>query len=400
MNSTQNTLEVQATLRSETPEIDLEAILAELLEDPANSTAEEQAEQDRRSAEALDSFLDELADDDGKAPIVPAPKTPTTDELEAQKLERVRRNRIETERRMNEAKMGFRPTPAPAPTTPPQVEVGQPVAEVVIEDLPEEAPSSEPPRAASVTVAPPDGFQIDEALLAEYRTQDDAALVQTLVELKGRQVPFCDVLPVFIAVGLTMNERGLLAPAYRPRRPLPRWGAEATPEDTARLRALQVIDLHWLWCRGKRDEIDDRRWATLFAGTDFDFDLAWRLACDKHDRPAAKAEALNLSTLEQLQLAILKGDEAGAMVRRMQKAEPSAKRRLHTHELADPSIGRFIPQWLELWRADNVLKGLSVRSAAIGQLHGWMVGRPPLNDRNLRKGLATMRERTASKARR
>lgn len=274
-------------------------------------------------------------------------------------------------------------------------EAGQPVA--VIDDLPEEAPS-EPPRAASVTAAPPDRFLIDEALLAEYRTQDDAALVQTLAELKDSQAPFRDVLPAFIAVGLTMNERGLLAPAYRPRRPLPRW--DFKPDDTALLRALQVLDVHWLWSRGKRDEIDNRRWVTLFAGTDFDFGLAWRLACDKHVKPAAKAEALNLSMFEQLQLAALKGKEAVANARSMQKAEPTAKRHLNSQEIADPSIGRFIPQWLELWRANYLLKGPSVRSAAIGQLHGWMVGRPPLNDRNLRKGLATMRERTASKARR
>lgn len=114
MNSTQNTPEVQAALRSE---IDLEAVLAELLEDPATPTAEERAEQDRRSAEALDSLLDELPDD-GKAPIVLAPKTPTADELEALELEWVRRARIETERRMDEAKMGPR-LKKPKPATPP-----------------------------------------------------------------------------------------------------------------------------------------------------------------------------------------------------------------------------------------------------------------------------------------
>lgn len=304
---------------------------------------------------------------------------------------------------MDDARMGFRRRPAS--TTPPQVEVGktmdtaavagQPVA--VIEDLSKEAPS-EPPQAASMAVAPPDGFQIDEALLAECRTQDDATLVQTLTEVANSQAPFRDVLPRFLAASLVMNERGLLAPAYRPGRSLPRWGAEATPDDTARLRALQVLDLHWLWHRGKRDEIEDRRWATLFTGTDFDFDLAWGLAVEKFKKTGEKAKALNLSTFEQLQLATLKNDEVVAMVRRMQKAEPTAKRNLRTHALADPSIGRFIPQWLELWRADYILKGLDVRSAAIGQLHGWMVGRAPLNDRNLRKSLATMRERTGSKA--
>lgn len=268
------------------------------------------------------------------------------------------------------------PTPQPAP-----------------EPTPEPTPAPEP----EPTIAPTISFKLTQSLLDEARNMSDDDLAGKLEQLVKAKT-YLNVRDSVCALSVVMNERGQLAPGFRSNRPIPRKGQEA-PEDRLVLRDLITIDLHWLHARGKRDQIPDKQWANLFTEESFDFDLAYDFASRVWKADVKVGKVLGLHNFEQLQTAKLREKALKDRVRHAeQSAHATIMRRLNEQACTEPQIRRFIGEWRDLWLADHLLDGAATQS--VGQLYGWMFGKPPLADRTLRQKLATMRERTAPKSRR
>lgn len=200
----------------------------------------------------------------------------------------------------------------------------------------------------------------------------------------------------YCALSLAMNECGEVPPKFRLMRPLPRRTAKATPDDTLMMRDRQVIDMHWLHCRGKRDAAPDKNFANLFTSDDFDFDLAAVLAAQPWRAEVKAEKVLNLIPHEQLQLAILR---TKAVADAWQNAESSVAttidRRLREQAISTPSLRPHIEDFKQLWLADKIKQNDGL--AAIAEMYAWISGKPRLATSTLCEKLRRMRRRTAAK---
>lgn len=273
------------------------------------------------------------------------------------------------------------------------------------------AKAFESPMAAEV---PPDPADVESArLLADYWFPDTAAVqldvalltdsdltqaLNALVKAVSRSVPLAPYHVIrerYCAISVVMNERGCVPPRFRLQRPLPRKQKDATPGDTLMMRDRQIIDMHWLHCRGKRDALPDRAFAELFVGDELDFDLAAFLA-EKSWTSEAKAEkVLNLIPHEQLQLACLRTRTINDAWRNSEKSmKTTIDRRLREQLVAEPSLKPHVEDLKLLWLADKMV-GMS-GLAAVAQMHGWLSGKAPLSISTLHGKLRRMRRRTVS----
>lgn len=223
-----------------------------------------------------------------------------------------------------------------------------------------------------------------------------AERVDTLKILLGRACAYHQVREEYCALSLAMNECGDVPPKFRSMRQLPRRTAKATPDETLMLRDRQVIDMHWLHSRGKRDELPDRAFTTLFVDDELDFDMAEVLASKAWTNEIKAEKVLNLIPHEQFQLACL---HIKAVADTWRNAENSMKttidRRLREQLVSEPSLKPHIEDLKLLWLAEKLMsnQGLS----AVAKMHGWLSGKAPLSISTLSTKLKRMRRRTTAK---
>lgn len=217
-----------------------------------------------------------------------------------------------------------------------------------------------------------------------------------LKALLGTAKPYHQIREEYCALSLAMNVCGEVPPKFRFMRPLPRRTAKATFDDTLMMRDRQVIDMHWLHCRGKREELPDRAFTTLFVDDELDFDMAGFLAGKVWTNEIKAERVLNLIPHEQLQLACLR---TKAVADTWRNAECSMKttidRRLREQLVSEPSLKPHIEDLKLLWLADKVVGGEGL--AATAKMHGWLSGKAPLSITTLSTKLKRMRRRTAAR---
>lgn len=234
---------------------------------------------------------------------------------------------------------------------------------------------------------------LDQVDFMPLTSSDQASALKVLI---GTTSPYRQIRDKYCAISLAMNERGEVPPKFRPQRALPRRTQTATPDDTLMMRDRQVIDMHWLHCRGKRDELPDRAFATLFVEEELDFDMAGTLAAKSWTNEIKAGKVLNLIPYEEFQLACLR---TKAVADAWRNAENSMKttvdRRLREQLVSEPSLKPHIEDFKLLWLADKVMEGRGLR--AVAQMHGWLSGKGPLSPAALSTKLKRMRRRTVAR---
>lgn len=165
------------------------------------------------------------------------------------------------------------------------------------------------------------------------------------------------------------------------------------------MRDRQVIDMHWLHCRGKRDVVPGKDFAGIFSDDELDFYLAGQLASKgwSHDIKAEKS--LNLIPHEQLQLAILRSKSiADAWGNAERTMLTTIEKRLREQAVTTPSLKPHIEDLKHLWLAEKIIGKGKGRLPLIAQMHAWISGKAPLATSTLSEKLKRMRIRTGSKA--
>jgi len=174
--------------------------------------------------------------------------------------------------------------------------------------------------------------------------------------LLGSACSYHQIREEYCALSLAMNECGDVPPKFRFMRPLPRQTVKATLDDTLMMRDRQVIDMHWLHSRGKRDESPDRTFTTLFVDEELDFDMAGALASKAWTNEIKAEKVLNLIPYEQFQLAILR---TKAVADTWRNAENSMKttidRRLREQSVSEPNLKPHIEDLKRLWLAEKLM---------------------------------------------
>lgn len=187
----------------------------------------------------------------------------------------------------------------------------------------------------------------------------------------------------YCSLSIQLNERGRLAPAYRP---LIKTGAEwGNAMNMVLHRDRLVIDLHWIYVKKMSISAGDGIYQALFdLGGAFPFDLAWAISGEKWRSQYRAAEALCLTTLQQCQLLKLRGPEVADRAKALEKGwKESGGKRASRMAVAK----RLIGQWAErekrmhtprdhyekLWLARELL-GPGSSIAQVAELHALMVG--------------------------
>lgn len=132
-----------------------------------------------------------------------------------------------------------------------------------------------------------------------------AGVLDKLMGVDNAGMPYRKLRPVFIAVNLILNERGVFPPRFRSTRKMPRRSvAMKWSEDESLLsNDRQVLDLHWLACTG-RDVIPSKKWESLFSSGQLNFEAAERFVATV-GAVDNKLEELRLIDEEMWGLAVL-----------------------------------------------------------------------------------------------
>lgn len=242
----------------------------------------------------------------------------------------------------------------------------------------------------------------DENGLIASEDDELSAALGALVEKRdtdGRKLPYHHVRSAYCSISLAMNRAGVRPPRFRPIRalPIPILGQKPCANDTLMMLDRQVIDLHWLHCRGKREVIaDSQEFAELFAEEEFDFELASRFAAKAWTIEKKTAKVLNLVAHEEWQMAILRTKaEEDKWRSAIASMKTTIDRRLREQLFKEPALKSHIEDFKLLWLADKMAGHYG--QGAIGRVHGWLTGRESLAPSTLSSKLRRMRRRTAPK---
>ncbi len=187
--------------------------------------------------------------------------------------------------------------------------------------------------------------------IASAKVVEKLAEIVAAVQGAGRSCSYEEVRKQYVALHKLLNERGHIAPRFRPTLRGPKgWGAARTPEHNLISNDHQVLDLHWLSTEGS---VSDRelppRWRGLFRDG-IDHDLASRFA-GTAGSAEKKADILALSVGQQLELRSLQTDA----VRKWWDREQAVHRRVRIAVMCE---ARKIPNlrdkhllWADGWQA-------------------------------------------------
>ena len=141
--------------------------------------------------------------------------------------------------------------------------------------------------------------------------------------------PYDKVREPFIKLNKALNVQGKIAPRFRPYISSgPSNLQTRTPEQNQISNDLQVLDLHWLWCRQAYDHnrLQDisLRWHSLF-GKEFDIEAAEHFVGTAGDMQKKAVDILHLKPSEEIELRMIqsKGTRSWWSDVRKQRAEVS-----------------------------------------------------------------------------
>lgn len=258
------------------------------------------------------------------------------------------------------------PSNEPMPTA--RSAVGAVASAILITAPDEEASAkpSEPPRT------PTPSHQSNEDLLENL----SALCLQT--DARGELVCYSAIARDYLALSRQLNELGVTPPRLRPRRNLPTTSDKHLYAAKAAYAQLsidsQAIDLHWLYCNGKRDRIPERGMEHLFSGPEFNWDVAKQLASKEWKAETKVSRSLALSDFEQFQLAKLQTNAIGQRWRNTLRDKPLIEAGLKNRARRYPSLEADIPELTALWQADR-LCGATATLRDKARMHMWLSGR-------------------------
>lgn len=193
----------------------------------------------------------------------------------------------------------------------------------------------------------------------------------------GRPTDYAHIAGEFLRMNMAVNELCITPPRFRPNRRAPSTKRKDLYAGSTSYRQLscdqQLIDLHWLFCSGKRDRIPEAGIGHLFEGPKFDW-VAAKSLTEKMWKAETKAiRSLALTDFDQFQLAKL---QSHAIRKRWERAlldapmiEVALKNRARRH----PSLLAEIQVLTQLWQADQLCSGSSLKDKA--HVHMWLCRR-------------------------
>lgn len=242
----------------------------------------------------------------------------------------------------------------------------------------------------------------DEATSDRLSALTDRELMSELARLVNqrdsdrRPVSYLDIRSHCCAISIIMNQRGMLPPAFRANRSLPKpiKGFVPTDAEKALLRDRQVIDVDWLHSRGKRQHISNPEFAELLTGDELNRELAERFAFKGWAAHSKAQKVLNLIPFDECQMAVLRSKACRDEWRNAcVSMETTIDKRLRERAIREPGLVGNIEYLKRLWLADKIARHLGQR--AIGQVYSWLTGDPALSPGALSAKLKQMRRRTS-----
>jgi hypothetical protein len=239
-------------------------------------------------------------------------------------------------------------------------------------------------------------YYVDGSSLPSKASLSNESLVHTI----QRRVAMCQLVsPLaymtsrddYLAASFELNERGLLAPAFRPTPMIP-------PPTLARERIHMiiqrdriVIDAHWLFCRGERPVASETKWLGLISETEMDWDLVSDFAAAKIKNDYRANAILGLTVQTQCQLSALRGKIVQDRFKQIVASDMTGSIRIPPrYEIVRLCINRWCEldrrmvkhaaKYLAYAKASELL-GEFARVSEISRLAAFITGTPALSDR-------------------
>lgn len=187
-----------------------------------------------------------------------------------------------------------------------------------------------------------------EEYLAKFRNAPKSSLVAKVLGLTpspNKTDNYLDNRAAYCALGIHLNETGLIAPAFRPVKRLNK-AKNLTAEEEILGLDRQVIDLHYLFCQ-HRPEIrpTDDEFKRLFSDPEFDYQLAADFAQRKWTKENKARKSLGLPEHLQYEMAVLRERRVADHMRSV--LQQSAEIRVQLRDLANISTSRLDPKSID-----------------------------------------------------
>ena len=272
---------------------------------------------------------------------------------------------------------------------------------VAATSLEEETPENTAPCATHRQYSFP-----EEVSGSTYAGLADAQLIARLEDLLDRHYDdklrsYSAIRGEFCALSIEMNIRMLMAPRLRPQPKFPWKASDRKASDELVSNDRQVIDLHWLKCRGFENSKLRAPYKKLFSDALFDFDLASDFVT-KTGRVSVKAEEiLELTRQEQLELAVIQSDSVrrefanlmtGFTDPKSGKRTPARRiaisQRIKTAARKNPRIRNHVQTYEALWLARELVESHS--PTQVREWLGLITGTKPPSRKTIEGKLQTL----------
>lgn len=267
------------------------------------------------------------------------------------------------------AKSACEGTESPASDHHPAVGSGAPVAPPVTSACPE-APNKGQDYAIPAY-----------SMLEDLRAESTDNLLQALKACVAHP-RYLEVRDHYCAINTVLNERfdeapkGILSPCFRPRRkaPPPKSIKGEYPLAHKQLsNDTQVLDLHWLFCRGVFcSDSDDKLIRAAMDGSDFGFEAASKFAATR-GAINNKLSYMNLGNDGQWQLASLQSAVVRAKLKELMSAQSKIRKDLRLLGRCDQYIRGQEDCWSWIWAAKNIEQSIigDGKAPAHGRIAKW-----------------------------
>jgi hypothetical protein len=208
----------------------------------------------------------------------------------------------------------------------------------------------------------------------------------------------------FCALSLELNNRKLLAPAFRPKPTIP-YGLKVHSETQFAIqRDRVVIDCHWLHCRNERVKASESKWKGLLnLKRDFQYEKVCEFASESIKNEYRADAILRLTPRQQFQLVALRGNKTIEQFSKLtkstrEKGKPRLPPRLETIELGinnwcekDSRVEKYHSQYLAIGKSTELL-GEVASIKQIAELTGLILGQKPLSESTMRSKLHNLKK--------
>jgi len=186
----------------------------------------------------------------------------------------------------------------------------------------------------------------------------------------------------FCAFHIVLNERGLIAPAFRPFRRLYK-NTDLSAEEQMLGRDIQVINLHYLYCQHHgRFEPIEVSFKNLLSSDNFDFELASIYAAKKWKAETYSKYSLMLDNVTQMELSTFRNQAVRDRVKSIRESTRQMKVKLHNH-IASPRsriLAADINKRLDEYECIKYAEGSPILAARFYKLKTGV--NPSTNDKN------------------